>query len=152
MARSSAGCPWQPPHGTGGRHRATRQRLHRCARRARSAPAECGRAAVPEYRGFQRCAWRLFLGTVQAGGVGTGFSEKLLASLYNILQKIDSSTCPFVNLPEKRRGRWGSRHHPCSHETLPPGRAGAGAGGSNQVCRVDPGRPASSTCLPGSTN
>jgi len=42
-----------------------------------------------------------------AGGVGTGFSEKLLASLYNILQKIDSSTCPFVNLPEKRRGRWG---------------------------------------------
>jgi bifunctional non-homologous end joining protein LigD len=46
-------------------------------------------------------------GLLFAGGVGTGFSEKLLASLYNILQKIDSSTCPFVNLPEKRRGRWG---------------------------------------------
>ena len=32
--------------------------LHRCAERARSAPGECGRAAVPEYRGFRRCAWR----------------------------------------------------------------------------------------------
>jgi bifunctional non-homologous end joining protein LigD len=42
-----------------------------------------------------------------AGRVGTGFSDKLLKDLYNGLQKIRRDTCPFVNLPEKRRGRWG---------------------------------------------
>jgi len=42
-----------------------------------------------------------------AGRVGTGFSEKALAVLYDGLQKIRRSTCPFVNLPERRTGRWG---------------------------------------------
>jgi bifunctional non-homologous end joining protein LigD len=46
-------------------------------------------------------------GLVFAGRVGTGFSDKLLADLYAGLQKIRRASCPFVNLPEKRRGRWG---------------------------------------------
>jgi bifunctional non-homologous end joining protein LigD len=41
-----------------------------------------------------------------AGRVGTGFSEKALAALYDGLQKIRRESCPFVNLPEKTRGRW----------------------------------------------
>src|ERR1700740_2830174 len=36
-----------------------------------------------------------------AGRVGTGFSDKLLASLYNKIQKIRQPPCPFINLPEK---------------------------------------------------
>jgi len=46
-------------------------------------------------------------GLLFAGRIGTGFSERLLEGLYDILQKINRPTCPFVNLPEKRRGRWG---------------------------------------------
>ena len=46
-------------------------------------------------------------GLLFAGRVGTGFSEKLLADLYEMLQKNKRPTCPFVNLPENRRGRWG---------------------------------------------
>jgi bifunctional non-homologous end joining protein LigD len=46
-------------------------------------------------------------GLVFAGRVGTGFSEKLLASLYNKFKKLREPTCPFINLPEKSRGRWG---------------------------------------------
>jgi bifunctional non-homologous end joining protein LigD len=46
-------------------------------------------------------------GLLFAGRVGTGFSDKLLVKLYAGLQKIRRATCPFVNLPEKRRGRWG---------------------------------------------
>ena len=46
-------------------------------------------------------------GLLFAGRVGTGFSEKALAELYGGLQKIKRETCPFVNLPEKRSGRWG---------------------------------------------
>jgi ATP-dependent DNA ligase len=42
-----------------------------------------------------------------AGRVGTGFSEKLLASVDAQLQKLKRPTCPFINLPEKTRGRWG---------------------------------------------
>jgi bifunctional non-homologous end joining protein LigD len=42
-----------------------------------------------------------------AGRVGSGFSEKLLASVDGQLQKIKRSTCPFINLPEKTKGRWG---------------------------------------------
>jgi bifunctional non-homologous end joining protein LigD len=38
--------------------------------------------------------------------VGTGFSEKVLADPYAGLQKLERATCPFVNLPEKKRGRW----------------------------------------------
>jgi bifunctional non-homologous end joining protein LigD len=46
-------------------------------------------------------------GLLFAGRVGTGFSEKLLADLHGALQNIKRGTCPFVNLPEKKRGRWG---------------------------------------------
>src|SRR5262249_1048324 len=46
-------------------------------------------------------------GLVFAGRVGTGFSEKLLASIDAHLQKLKRATCPFINLPEKSRGRWG---------------------------------------------
>jgi len=38
--------------------------------------------------------------------VGTGFSEKVLADLYAGMQKLKRTTCLFVNLPEKKRGRW----------------------------------------------
>ena len=46
-------------------------------------------------------------GLVFAGRVGTGFSDKVLASLYAKFQKLRVSSCPFVNLPEKSKGRWG---------------------------------------------
>jgi bifunctional non-homologous end joining protein LigD len=46
-------------------------------------------------------------GLLFAGRVGTGFSEKLLASIEAQLQKLRRATCPFINLPEKTRGRWG---------------------------------------------
>jgi bifunctional non-homologous end joining protein LigD len=46
-------------------------------------------------------------GLLFAGRVGTGFSERALATLYDGMQKIKRATCPFVNLPEKRRGRFG---------------------------------------------
>ena len=42
-----------------------------------------------------------------AGRVGTGFSERALAELHGGLHKIKRATCPFVNLPAKRRDRWG---------------------------------------------
>ena len=46
-------------------------------------------------------------GLLFAGRVGTGFSERALTALYDGLQEIKRATCPFVNLPEKRPGRWG---------------------------------------------
>jgi bifunctional non-homologous end joining protein LigD len=54
-----------------------------------------------------------------AGRVGSGFSERALAELYiyNGLQTIRRATCPFVNLPEKRPGRWGLGITSC-HETV----------------------------------
>ena len=39
--------------------------------------------------------------------VGTGFSEKLLASMYREFQRLRREQCPFVNLPEKHSGRYG---------------------------------------------
>ena len=41
-----------------------------------------------------------------AGRVGTGFSDKLLRSLYSDLEKIRVGTCPFSNLPAVGRSRW----------------------------------------------
>jgi bifunctional non-homologous end joining protein LigD len=41
-----------------------------------------------------------------AGRVGTGFSAKLLRSLFDGLQKIRVETCPFSNLPALGRNRW----------------------------------------------
>jgi bifunctional non-homologous end joining protein LigD len=46
-------------------------------------------------------------GLLFAGRVGTGFSETALATLYDGLQKIRLTSCPFVNLPERKPGRWG---------------------------------------------
>jgi bifunctional non-homologous end joining protein LigD len=46
-------------------------------------------------------------GLLFAGRVGTGFSEKVLASIYAQLQKLRRTTCLFINLPEKTKGRWG---------------------------------------------
>jgi bifunctional non-homologous end joining protein LigD len=46
-------------------------------------------------------------GLLFAGRVGTGFSEKALATLYEGMQQIRRATCPFVDLPERRSGRWG---------------------------------------------
>jgi bifunctional non-homologous end joining protein LigD len=42
-----------------------------------------------------------------AGKVGTGFNEKLLQTLYGTFRKISREACPFVDLPEKRAGRYG---------------------------------------------
>ncbi|EEF62070.1 non-homologous end-joining DNA ligase [Pedosphaera parvula] len=42
-----------------------------------------------------------------AGKVGTGFNHALLESLYATFNKMGQANCPFVNLPEKRRGRSG---------------------------------------------
>ena len=89
-------------------------------------------------------------GLLFAGRVGTGFSERVLAELYGAMQRIKRATCPFVNLPEKRLGRWGPGDHAGSHETLSLGRTGAGRPG--QVYRVDQRRPTSSTRLPGIAN
>jgi bifunctional non-homologous end joining protein LigD len=41
-----------------------------------------------------------------AGRVGTGFSEKLLSSLFSELNKIQIDKCPFYNLPAAVRNRW----------------------------------------------
>jgi len=46
-------------------------------------------------------------GLLFAGRVGSGLSEKLLASIDAQLQKLRRPTCPFINLPEKSKGRWG---------------------------------------------
>jgi bifunctional non-homologous end joining protein LigD len=43
---------------------------------------------------------------IYTGKVGTGFDQKLLASLHDAFRKIGRSTCPFTNLPEKSGGRW----------------------------------------------
>jgi bifunctional non-homologous end joining protein LigD len=55
-------------------------------------------------------------GLLFAGRVGTGFSERALAGLYDGMQKIKRATCPFVNLPEKRRGRFGQGITPAMME------------------------------------
>jgi bifunctional non-homologous end joining protein LigD len=41
-----------------------------------------------------------------AGRVGTGFSEKLLKTLFSELNKIRVDKCPFYNLPAAGRNRW----------------------------------------------
>jgi bifunctional non-homologous end joining protein LigD len=40
------------------------------------------------------------------GRVGTGFSEKLLRTLFSQLNKIPVEECPFFNLPAAGRSRW----------------------------------------------
>src|SRR6202045_4397424 len=41
-----------------------------------------------------------------AGRVGTGFSDKLLRTLFSELNKIQVEECPFYNLPATGRSRW----------------------------------------------
>jgi bifunctional non-homologous end joining protein LigD len=60
-----------------------------------------------QYFGALLVGYQSPTGLLFAGRIGTGFSEKVLATLYHGLQKIRLATCPFVNLPEKIRGRWG---------------------------------------------
>jgi bifunctional non-homologous end joining protein LigD len=43
-----------------------------------------------------------------AGKVGTGFNAKLLRSLHGRFKEIRRETCPFIDLPEKRSGRYGT--------------------------------------------
>ena len=42
-----------------------------------------------------------------AGKVGTGFTSRLLRSLYQSFKPISNETCPFADLPEKRASRYG---------------------------------------------
>lgn len=51
-----------------------------------------------------------------AGKVGTGFNQKLLASLHADFQKIKRATCPFANLPHRDKGRWGQGITPAEME------------------------------------
>jgi bifunctional non-homologous end joining protein LigD len=46
-------------------------------------------------------------GLLFAGRVVTGFSAIALATLYEGMQRIKRTSCPFINLPERRPGRWG---------------------------------------------
>jgi bifunctional non-homologous end joining protein LigD len=39
--------------------------------------------------------------------VGSGFNQALLTSLHKQFEKLERDDCPFVNLPEKRSGRYG---------------------------------------------
>jgi bifunctional non-homologous end joining protein LigD len=41
------------------------------------------------------------------GKVGTGFNTQLLRALHADFKKIETDSCPFADLPEKRRGRYG---------------------------------------------
>jgi bifunctional non-homologous end joining protein LigD len=42
-----------------------------------------------------------------ASKVGTGFTEAMLKDLHKRLQPLRIEKCPFANLPEQRKGRWG---------------------------------------------
>lgn len=42
-----------------------------------------------------------------ASNVGTGFSHRQLEQLYGYFQKSKLLACPFVNLPQRSKGRWG---------------------------------------------
>lgn len=43
-----------------------------------------------------------------AGKVGTGFNDALLRKLFERFQPLARASCPFVNLPEQRAGRYGA--------------------------------------------
>jgi bifunctional non-homologous end joining protein LigD len=44
---------------------------------------------------------------VFTGKVGTGFNHRMLASLHQTLAALETTGCPFANLPEKRSQRYG---------------------------------------------
>jgi bifunctional non-homologous end joining protein LigD len=60
-----------------------------------------------KYFGSLLVGYQSTTGLLFAGRVGTGFSEQVLASIDIQLQKLRRAACPFINLPEKTRGRWG---------------------------------------------
>ena len=68
-------------------------------------------------------------GLIFAGRVGTGFSEKLLATLYGKLQKLKQSACPFIKLAGEIPRQMGPRDYACGHATLPMGQTRAGRPG-----------------------
>jgi bifunctional non-homologous end joining protein LigD len=45
---------------------------------------------------------------IYAGRTRNGFSPKLRAELLKIFKPLEIKECPFVNLPEKKAGRWGA--------------------------------------------
>jgi bifunctional non-homologous end joining protein LigD len=47
-----------------------------------------------------------------AGKVGTGFDAKGLKMIHTRLSRLATPRCPFVNLPEKKNGRWGQNVTP----------------------------------------
>lgn len=47
-------------------------------------------------------------GLYYSGKVGSGFSDELLREIHAKLKKLATPACPFVNLPEKRAGRFGA--------------------------------------------
>jgi bifunctional non-homologous end joining protein LigD len=59
------------------------------------------------------------------GRVGTGFSDKLLRSLFAEPGEIRTETCPFVNIPAAGRSRW-ARVDRCRNEAVPLGQTGHG--------------------------
>jgi bifunctional non-homologous end joining protein LigD len=61
-----------------------------------------------------------------AGRVGTGFSEKLLSTLYSELNKIRIDKCPFFNLPAAGWNRWDQGLTACRNEALSLGKTGNG--------------------------
>jgi bifunctional non-homologous end joining protein LigD len=56
-----------------------------------------------------------------AGRVGTGFSDKLLRSLFTQLEKIRTESCPFSNVPAAGRNRWDQGVNRRRNEALPSG-------------------------------
>src|ERR1700756_2797430 len=69
-------------------------------------------ADTPNREGARKYFGALLVGVYEgqrlkfSGRVGTGFSEKLLRSLYLELNKIRINECPFFNLPATDRSRW----------------------------------------------
>jgi hypothetical protein len=70
-----------------------------------------------------------------AGRVGTGFSEKLLHSLFSELNKIRVEECPFFNVPAAGRSRRDQGLTGCRNETLPLGQTINGL--PDKIHRVD---------------
>ena len=84
-------------------------------------------ADTPNRKGLGRHFGALLVGFYEgkrlkfAGRVGTGFSEKLLHSLFLSWKKFGLKTCPFFNVPAAGRSRWDQGLTRRRNETLPLG-------------------------------
>jgi len=67
--------------------------------------------------------------------VRNGFNPPLRRELYQLLKPLETSRCPFVNLPETRRSRWGLKPNETSDGEMSV--AQAAARGSDRVHGVD---------------